>query len=123
MGRGHSEAEGLRRWATEVMDSTPARKAVNWLMDVNAKLGVTKGMYGPEPPGDAVGDGCPEVESVNRGLLREWMNQQHLLTTNTHTQLTAHDGLPEDVALRDWVHPRAAQRTRDCSGACGPASP
>ena len=87
--------KALCRWANEVMDSMPARTAVIWLMDANAKLGVMKGMYGPEkaPPGDAVGDACLEVESVNGGLLREWMNQQHMLAANTHTQPKDHDGV------------------------------
>ena len=70
--------QALRRWASEVMDKTPTRTAVIWMMDASAKLGVRRGVYGPEraQPGDAVVDACPEVESVNGGLLREWMNQQ-----------------------------------------------
>ena len=40
-----------------------------------------------------MGDACPEVESViNGGLLREWMNQQQLLATNTHTRPEDQDG-------------------------------
>ena len=93
----------LRRWANEGMYSKPARTAVIWLMDANAKLGVTKGMYGPEnaPPGDAVGHACPEVESANGGLFREWMNQQYLLATNTHTKPRAHGGLVPQL-LHEW---------------------
>ena len=35
--------KALRRWASEVMDKTPTRTAVIWMMDANAKLGVKKG--------------------------------------------------------------------------------
>ena len=78
----------FRRWASEGTDRISTRSAVIWMMDVNAKLGVKKSVFGPEKDqsGDTGRDVGTELENVKGGLHREGTNEKQLMAMNTYTR-------------------------------------